>query len=155
MATHSSILGLGNPMDRGAWQAAVHRVRSIRHDWVTEHTHEEESTVERGFPGGSVVKSPPTGAGHVGTVPDLRRFHKPRSSEAPCAATTEPAVLSSPGAASTEATCTLGPVGHKERSQGEKSVHHSCRVAPTGCNQRKSYPAAKTQHCQKEINKIA
>jgi len=23
MATHSSILGLGNPMDRGAWQATV------------------------------------------------------------------------------------------------------------------------------------
>ena len=26
MATHSSILGLENPTDRGAWQARVHRV---------------------------------------------------------------------------------------------------------------------------------
>ena len=26
MATHSGILALENPMDRGAWQAAVHRV---------------------------------------------------------------------------------------------------------------------------------
>ena len=26
MATHSSSLGLGNPMDRGAWQATVHGV---------------------------------------------------------------------------------------------------------------------------------
>ena len=26
MAAHSSILALENPMDRGAWQAAVHRV---------------------------------------------------------------------------------------------------------------------------------
>ena len=26
MATHSSILGLGNPMDRGAWQATVHGI---------------------------------------------------------------------------------------------------------------------------------
>ena len=26
MATHSSILALGIPMDRGAWQAAVHGV---------------------------------------------------------------------------------------------------------------------------------
>jgi len=26
MATHFSILGLGNPMDRGAWQATVHGV---------------------------------------------------------------------------------------------------------------------------------
>ena len=24
MATHSSILGLGNPLDRGAWQVIVH-----------------------------------------------------------------------------------------------------------------------------------
>ena len=26
MATHSSILALGNPLDRGAWRATVHRV---------------------------------------------------------------------------------------------------------------------------------
>ena len=26
MATHSSILALGNPMDRGAWRATVHGV---------------------------------------------------------------------------------------------------------------------------------
>ena len=25
-ATHSSILALGNPMDRGAWQATVHGI---------------------------------------------------------------------------------------------------------------------------------
>ena len=31
MATRSSILA----MDRGAWQAPVHRVTSVRHDWVT------------------------------------------------------------------------------------------------------------------------
>ena len=24
---------LENPMDRGAWQAAVHRVQRVRHDW--------------------------------------------------------------------------------------------------------------------------
>ena len=33
--THSSILGLENPMDRGAWQAVVHRVtknQRIKHD---------------------------------------------------------------------------------------------------------------------------
>ena len=68
----------------------------------------------------------------------------------PCATITEPVVLSSPGAATAEATCTLEPVIHKERSrQNEKSMHHSCRVAPTGCNQRKAYLAVKTQHCQK------
>ena len=37
MATHSSILALEiHPMDRGAWQATVHRVE---HDLATEHTH--------------------------------------------------------------------------------------------------------------------
>ena len=30
MATHSSTLGLENPMDRGAWQAAVHGVAKSR-----------------------------------------------------------------------------------------------------------------------------
>ena len=37
MATHSSILALEiHPMDRGAWQAAVH---GVKHDLATEHTH--------------------------------------------------------------------------------------------------------------------
>ena len=30
---------LGNPMDRGAWWAIVHRVARVRHNWATEHTH--------------------------------------------------------------------------------------------------------------------
>ena len=31
---------LGNPMDRGAWQAIVHRVVRVGHDLVTNtHTH--------------------------------------------------------------------------------------------------------------------
>ena len=29
---------LGNPMDRGAWQAAVHRVTRVRHDLTTKRT---------------------------------------------------------------------------------------------------------------------
>ena len=32
MATHSSILGLENPMDRGAWWATVHGVTRLGHD---------------------------------------------------------------------------------------------------------------------------
>ena len=28
----------GNPMDRGAWQAAVQRVAKSQHDWATEHS---------------------------------------------------------------------------------------------------------------------
>lgn len=40
MATHSSILAW-SPMDRGAWQAAVHRVTESRHDLVRTHAREE------------------------------------------------------------------------------------------------------------------
>ena len=36
MATHSSILAMENPMDRGAWQAAVHGVARIGHDLASE-----------------------------------------------------------------------------------------------------------------------
>ena len=39
MATHSSILAQGNPMDRGAWRATVHGVTRVRHDWETEQTY--------------------------------------------------------------------------------------------------------------------
>ena len=36
MATHSSYSCLENPMDRGAWQAAVHGVTGVRHVLVTK-----------------------------------------------------------------------------------------------------------------------
>ena len=39
MATHSSILGLENLMDRGAWWAAVHGVAKSRARLSNEHTH--------------------------------------------------------------------------------------------------------------------
>ena len=29
---------LENPMDRGTWQAIVHRVARVRHDWMSTHT---------------------------------------------------------------------------------------------------------------------
>ena len=38
MAIHSNFLGLGNPMDRGAWWAAVHGVARVGHDLVTKPT---------------------------------------------------------------------------------------------------------------------
>ena len=36
MATHSSILAWGNPMDRGAWRATVHGVTRVGHNSATE-----------------------------------------------------------------------------------------------------------------------
>ena len=37
MATHSSILAWENPMDGGAWQAAVH---GVAENWTRLSTHE-------------------------------------------------------------------------------------------------------------------
>jgi len=34
----------------------------------------------RDFPGGSVVKNPPTNAGKLGSIPDQRRSHMPWNS---------------------------------------------------------------------------
>ena len=36
MATHSKYSWLGNPKDRGAWQAAVHGVAKSSQDWAIE-----------------------------------------------------------------------------------------------------------------------
>ena len=61
------------------------------------------------FPGGSVVKNPPTSAGDKGLIPDLGRSHM-RWSISPGTTTAEP-VLSSLGAATTEAHAPyLGPL---------------------------------------------
>ena len=43
MATHSTILAWRIPMDRGAWQATVHGVKRVGHDWAIKchraHVH--------------------------------------------------------------------------------------------------------------------
>ena len=36
MATYSSVLGLENPMDRGAWQTTAHKVAKVGHGLVTK-----------------------------------------------------------------------------------------------------------------------
>ena len=36
VATHSSIPAWKNPMDRGAWQATVHEISTVRHDLATK-----------------------------------------------------------------------------------------------------------------------
>ena len=36
ITAHSSILCLGNPMDRGAWRAIVHGIARVIHDLVTK-----------------------------------------------------------------------------------------------------------------------
>ena len=38
MGTYSSILAWRIPMDKGAWQAAVHGFQRVRHDWMTKHS---------------------------------------------------------------------------------------------------------------------
>ena len=41
MATHSSILPWRIPMDRGAWQAAVHGVTRVRHDLANKQQQQD------------------------------------------------------------------------------------------------------------------
>ena len=64
---------LGNLMDRGVWCATVHEVAKSWTGLTTEHsTH----VLGWGFPGGSVVKNPPTNAGDTGdtdSIPGLGR----------------------------------------------------------------------------------
>ena len=43
-----------------------------------------------GFPGGSVVKNSAASAGDTGSIPDLRRSHRPQSNLSPRATTIEP-----------------------------------------------------------------
>ena len=38
MAIHSSILAWRIPMDRGAWQATVHGLQRVRHDWAAKQS---------------------------------------------------------------------------------------------------------------------
>ena len=55
-------------MDRGVWWATVHEVAKSWTGLTTEHsTH----VLGWGFPGGSVVKNPPTNAGDTGDVDSI------------------------------------------------------------------------------------
>ena len=49
MATHSSILAWENPMDRGAWQAAVHGVARVRHDLATKPPPPPHTVIKTGL----------------------------------------------------------------------------------------------------------
>ena len=44
MASYTSILLWKNLMDRGIWQATVHGVQRVGHDWVTDQHHHHNKT---------------------------------------------------------------------------------------------------------------
>ena len=44
--------------------------QGVRHDLVTEVQQQQQSFI-KGFPGGSVVKNPPSNAGDMGSIPGL------------------------------------------------------------------------------------
>ena len=46
--------------------------------WGTERK-EESNMTQRDFPGGTVVKNPPTNAGDTGSIPCPGRSHMPRT----------------------------------------------------------------------------
>ena len=65
---------LENPMDRGAWQAMVHRVtkNQTRLKQLSSNSSSRYS-IGVGFPGSSVVKNLPANAGDTGLISGLRR----------------------------------------------------------------------------------
>ena len=70
---------LENPMDRGAWQATVHRVaksKTRRGSWTTAmiytHTH-TQTDMYMGFPDSSVGKESACNAGHISSIPESGR----------------------------------------------------------------------------------
>ena len=58
-------------MDREAWCAAIQGLQRVGHDWATELNWTESSS-QKGFPGGLVVKNQPASAEdikNVGSIP--------------------------------------------------------------------------------------
>ena len=45
-----------------------------------QHKTPQNTTLRRGFPGGSEVKTPPANAGVMGSIPGLGRSHMPSNS---------------------------------------------------------------------------
>ena len=70
MATHSSILCLETPMERGAWQATVHRVTKSQ-TWLKRLSMHAYYLF--GFPCGSAGKESACNAGDLGPIPGLGR----------------------------------------------------------------------------------
>jgi len=48
---------------------------------ITNNWENENQNHSKGFSGGSVVENPPAIAGDTGSIPDLGRFHMPRSTQ--------------------------------------------------------------------------
>ena len=61
---------LENPMDGGAWWAAVYGVAQSR---TRLKRPSSSSSTSMGFPGGAAVKSLPASTGDVGSIPELGR----------------------------------------------------------------------------------
>ena len=103
-----------------------------------------------------MVKNPPASAGDMGSSPGPRRSHMPQSKKA-CA----PQLLS-PRATTTEARAPqllkparVEPVLHNKRShRNEKPAHLNKEWPPLAATRESLRAATKTQHSQKEINKI-
>ena len=68
MASHSSILGLKNSMDKGAWRT----LQAQRVDAIEQLTLSLQQP-DKGFPGSSMVKNPPDNAGDWCWIPGLGR----------------------------------------------------------------------------------
>ena len=112
---------------------------------VTPTCRNVQNTEQGGFPGGSVVRNPPTDAGYKGWIPDtgksphLEQQLSPRTTEhgsrnCQCPRTTEPARCS--------------------KTPAVRSPHTTTRAQPLLPATRKGLLAAKTRCNQKQINKL-
>ena len=96
--------------------------------------HIQSKSVFAGFPGGSVVKNPPTSAGDRGSIPGPARSHVLWSSEAHGPQLLrlwawEPRLVSSP--AGTSEACSFQSLCSVTRSPcNEKSTHHNWTLPP-------------------------
>ena len=120
---------LGNPVDRGAWRAAVRRAAECQR-WL--RAHEEENPAERGFPGGS-------GVGDVGSAP-TRADSTSRGAPKPWGCWAEPRSRNHGGR---EHSGACGPQG--ERPSEMKSPGITAGEQPPLAAAREK----PTQHCQK------
>ena len=113
---------------------------------------------DRGFPGGSVVKNPPANVGDTGSIPDLGRWHMPRSNKAH--APQWLSLCSGPGSSNywTHVLQPLQPHAPKPVLCNEKPLQWEAHIlqlkeAPFPATKEKALEAMKTQHSQKNKNK--
>ena len=132
------------------------RVKNLRSYNLSKTSFVQFRTMRLGFPGGTVVKSPPANAGDTGSSPGSGRSHIPQSSWARvpqllslCSGARRPQLLS-PRAATTEAHAP-GACAPQREATAMRSPCTAMRSGPRSLQLERACAAMKTQCSQ--INK--